>query len=129
MASPGFSAARSCTAAASSTTRQGLQAVLLHGLLDSSLTWRKLAPVLALGHTVIAVDLLGQRESDDHQAVDYSLGGTAAMLRDLLDELGHERATVVGALARGRHRDDLRLPLPGAHRAAGADLQRRARRE
>ncbi len=31
------------------------------------------------------------------------------------------------ALARRRHRDDVRLPLPGARRAARADLQRRAR--
>jgi pimeloyl-ACP methyl ester carboxylesterase len=28
--------------------------------------------------------------------VDYSLGGHAGMLRDLLDELGHDRVTVVG---------------------------------
>ena len=38
--------------------------LLVHGLLDSSRTWRKLAPVLALGHTVIAPDLLGHGESD-----------------------------------------------------------------
>ena len=70
--------------------------LLVHGLLDSSRTWRKLAPVLALGHTVIAPDLLGHGESDGPTAVDYSLGGHAGMLRDLLDELGHERVTVVG---------------------------------
>ena len=70
--------------------------LLVHGLLDSSRTWRKLAPVLALGHTVIAPDLLGHGESDGPTAVDYSLGGHAGMLRDLLDELGHQRVTVVG---------------------------------
>ena len=70
--------------------------LLVHGLLDSSRTWRKLAPVLALGHTVIAPDLLGHGESDGPTAVDYSLGGHAGMLRDLLDALGHQRVTVVG---------------------------------
>lgn len=52
--------------------------------------------MLALGHTVIAPDLLGHGESDGPVAVDYSLGGHAGMLRDLLDELGHRRVTVVG---------------------------------
>jgi NTE family protein len=74
----------------------GLVVLLVHGLLDSSRTWRKLAPVLALGHKVIAPDLLGHGESDGPTAVDYSLGGHAGILRDLLDELGHERVTVVG---------------------------------
>ena len=109
------------------TAGDGPVILLVHGLLDSSRTWRKLAPVLALGHTVIAPDLLGHGESDGPTAVDYSLGGHAGMLRDLLDALGHQRVTVVGPLARRRRRDDVRLPLPGARRAAGADLQRRAR--
>ncbi|HYI17534.1 MAG TPA: DHA2 family efflux MFS transporter permease subunit [Solirubrobacteraceae bacterium] len=78
------------------TAGEGPAILLVHGLLDSSLTWRKLAPVLALGHTVIAPDLLGHGESDGPEQVDYSLGGHAGMLRDLLDELGHERVTVVG---------------------------------
>jgi EmrB/QacA subfamily drug resistance transporter len=75
---------------------EGPVILLVHGLLDSSRTWRKLAPVLALGHEVIAPDLLGHGESDGPTAVDYSLGGHAGILRDLLDELGHQRVTVVG---------------------------------
>jgi len=78
------------------TAGDGPVILLVHGLLDSSRTWRKLAPVLALGHTVIAPDLLGHGESDGPVGVDYSLGGHAGMLRDLLDELGHQRVTVVG---------------------------------
>lgn len=70
--------------------------LLIHGLLECSRTWRKVAPALALSHTVIAPDLLGHGESDAPDAVDYSLGGHAWVLRDLLDELGHERVTVVG---------------------------------
>ena len=79
-----------------SSAGEGPVLVLVHGLLDSSRTWRKLAPVLALSHTVIAPDLLGHGESDGPTAVDYSLGGHAGMLRDLLDALGHRRVTVVG---------------------------------
>jgi EmrB/QacA subfamily drug resistance transporter len=78
------------------TAGEGPVILLVHGLLDSSRTWRKLAPVLALGHTVLAPDLLGHGESDGPTGVDYSLGGHAGILRDLLDELGHERVTVVG---------------------------------
>ena len=78
------------------TAGDGPPILLVHGLLDSSRTWRKLAPVLALGHKVIAPDLLGHGESDGPNGVDYSLGGHAGMLRDLLDGLGHQRVTVVG---------------------------------
>jgi EmrB/QacA subfamily drug resistance transporter len=74
----------------------GPAVLLVHGLLDSSLTWRKLAPLLALSHTVIAPDLLGHGESDGPHDVDYSLGGHAGILRDLLDALGQDRVTVVG---------------------------------
>ena len=70
--------------------------LLVHGLLDSSRTWRKLAPVLALSHMVIAPDLLGHGDSDGPPHNDYALGGHAGILRDLLDELGHQRATIIG---------------------------------
>jgi pimeloyl-ACP methyl ester carboxylesterase len=78
------------------TAGDGPPILLVHGLLDSSRTWRKLAPALALGHRVIAPDLLGHGESDGPSAVDYSLGGHAGILRDLLDALGEERVTIVG---------------------------------
>jgi EmrB/QacA subfamily drug resistance transporter len=78
------------------TAGSGPPILLVHGLLDSSRTWRKLAPVLAIGHKVIAPDLLGHGDSDGPHDVDYSLGGHAGMLRDLLDALGEERVTVVG---------------------------------
>jgi pimeloyl-ACP methyl ester carboxylesterase len=50
---------------------------------------------LARTHTVIAPDLLGHGESDKPRA-DYSVGGYANGMRDLLTMLGIDTATVVG---------------------------------
>jgi pimeloyl-ACP methyl ester carboxylesterase len=52
-------------------------------------------PALAQRFTVLAPDLLGQGHSDKPRG-DDSLGTHANMLRDLMDALGHDRATVIG---------------------------------
>ena len=69
--------------------------LLVHGLAGSSHTWKQVLPALGGDHSVIAPDLLGHGRSDKPQH-DYSLGGHANMLRDLMVALGVERATVVG---------------------------------
>jgi pimeloyl-ACP methyl ester carboxylesterase len=69
--------------------------VLVHGITSSSETWQRVMPVLARRFTVIALDLAGHGESAKPKG-DYSLGAHASVLRDLLAELGHERATFVG---------------------------------
>ena len=69
--------------------------LLVHGMAGSSLTWRHVMPALARRFTVLAPDLLGQGQSDKPRG-EYSLGAYANTLRDLMDALGHERATVVG---------------------------------
>src|SRR6185503_10438988 len=46
-------------------------------------------------YRVIAPDMLGHGQSDKPRG-DYSLGAFAVWLRDLLDELGVTRATIVG---------------------------------
>jgi len=74
---------------------EGPLLLLVHGMAGSSLTWRHVMPLLADRFTVLAPDLLGQGQSDKPRG-DYSLGAHANTLRDLLDALGHERATVVG---------------------------------
>ena len=74
---------------------QGPVLLLVHGMAGSSSTWRYVIPLLAKRFTVIAPDLLGQGQSDRPRS-EYSLGAHANTLRDLLDALGHERATVVG---------------------------------
>jgi pimeloyl-ACP methyl ester carboxylesterase len=74
---------------------QGPVLLLVHGIAGNSLTWRHVMPALARRFTVLAPDLLGQGRSDKPRG-DYSLGAHANLLRDLLVELGHERATLVG---------------------------------
>ena len=69
--------------------------LLVHGITSSSATWEPVIPALAEHAHVIAPDLLGHGGSDKPQA-DYSLGALASGLRDLLEWLGHDRATVVG---------------------------------
>jgi pimeloyl-ACP methyl ester carboxylesterase len=68
---------------------------LIHGIGDSSRTWEEVLPLLAAGYTVVAPDLLGHGASDKPRA-DYSIGGFANGMRDLMVVLGVERATIVG---------------------------------
>jgi pimeloyl-ACP methyl ester carboxylesterase len=69
--------------------------VLVHGLAGDLHTWDAVVGRLAERCTVVAPDLPGHGRSDP-PAGDYSLGAYATWLRDLLDALGHERATIVG---------------------------------
>jgi pimeloyl-ACP methyl ester carboxylesterase len=69
--------------------------LLIHGMAGSSETWRAVIPQLSRKYRVVAPDLLGHGKSDKPRG-DYSLGAFAVWLRDLLDELGISRATVVG---------------------------------
>ncbi len=74
---------------------QGEAILLLHGMAGSSQTWRSVIRPLSRKYRVIAPDLLGHGMSAKPRS-DYSLGAFAVLLRDLLDELGVARATVVG---------------------------------
>jgi pimeloyl-ACP methyl ester carboxylesterase len=70
--------------------------VLLHGLASNAGTWSNVLPLLGRHAHVLAPDLLGSGDSAKPRAADYSVGGHAARLRDLLRELGLECATLVG---------------------------------
>lgn len=69
--------------------------LLLHGLGCDHTTWDPVVEALARRYTVITPDLLGHGASDKPRA-DYSIGGYANGMRDLLGVLGIPRATVVG---------------------------------
>src|SRR5829696_8558881 len=69
--------------------------LLVHGLGGSSDNWRAVVEPLARGHTVIVPNLPGHGQSGPSGG-DYSVGGLASGLRDLLLILGHRRATLVG---------------------------------
>jgi pimeloyl-ACP methyl ester carboxylesterase len=103
--------------------------LLIHGMAGSSATWQAIIPQLSKKFRVIAPDLLGHGMSAKPRG-DYSLGAFAVFLRDLLDELGVGRATVVGQSLGGgiamqfshQHRDYCeRLALIGSG-GLGPDL-------
>ena len=69
--------------------------VLMHGIIDSSVSWEPVMPSFASYADVIAPDLLGHGRSDKPRS-DYSVGAHANHLRDLLDARGHDRVVLVG---------------------------------
>ena len=69
--------------------------VLLHGLHDSSRTWRLLAPQLARDRRVLMPDLPGHGLSDRPDA-SYTLSWYSHMMARWLDAAGCEQADVVG---------------------------------
>ncbi len=76
-------------------TGRGPVVLLIHGIGDSADAWLSVIEELARDHTVIAPDLLGHGDSDKPRA-DYSLAAYANAMRDLLNVLEVESATVVG---------------------------------
>ena len=73
----------------------GPAVLLLHGLGCDHTTWTPVIDALAKRYTVIAPDLLGHGQSAKPRA-DYSVGGYANGVRDLLTVLGIDKVTVVG---------------------------------
>ena len=69
--------------------------LLLHGLGCDHTTWLPVIAALSRRYTVIAPDLLGHGGSAKPRA-DYSVGGYANGMRDLLTVLGIDKVTVVG---------------------------------
>ncbi len=69
--------------------------LLIHGMGGSYENWHAVIEPLAHRHTIVAPDLPGHGASEPG-AGDYSLAAFAVGLRDLLQSLGHDRATLVG---------------------------------
>ena len=77
------------------TAGHGPALLLLHGIGERGRTWEPVIERLARTHTVVVPDLLGHGDSDKPRG-DYSMGGYANGMRDLLSVLDIERVTVVG---------------------------------
>jgi pimeloyl-ACP methyl ester carboxylesterase len=69
--------------------------LLIHGMAGTCANWESVIEPLAIDRTVIAPDFPGHGASAPGGG-DYSLGGLASTLRDLMLALGHERATLIG---------------------------------
>jgi pimeloyl-ACP methyl ester carboxylesterase len=74
----------------------GPAVLLLHGIPTNGLLWRDVVPQLAGRARVLAVDLLGYGRSDPPAGRRVDIVAHAEYMIELLDQLGIERATVVG---------------------------------
>jgi len=74
---------------------EGPAVLFIHGLTGSHRNWAHLVHELEADHRMVAPDLWGHGASAKPMG-DYSLGAHAGTMRDLLDELGIERVTLVG---------------------------------
>ena len=74
---------------------EGPVLLLLHGIAGSSHSWIPAMRLLQHDYTVLAPDFLGHGRSAKPPG-DYSLGNHASGMRDLLQVLGIDRATVIG---------------------------------
>lgn len=75
---------------------QGEPVVLLHGIPTWSYLYHDVIPLLEPHCRVLAPDFLGHGYSDRRDRFDRSLRAQTAMILRFLDELGLEKATIVG---------------------------------
>ena len=72
--------------------------LLIHGFTASTLVWSEvLLPIAEAGFRVIAPDLMGFGFSGKPREGEYTIEGHARAIIHLMDELGIERATLVGS--------------------------------
>ncbi|GLZ48583.1 fluoroacetate dehalogenase [Actinomycetospora sp. NBRC 106375] len=70
--------------------------LLLHGIPETHLMWRDVAPALAADHTVVVTDLRGYGGSGVGTGDDHSMRSLAAEQLAVMRALGHERFAVAG---------------------------------
>jgi pimeloyl-ACP methyl ester carboxylesterase len=72
--------------------------VLIHGFISSNLVWNEVfLPLAQAGFRVIAPDLPGYGYSDKPRAGEYTIASQARAVIGLMDRLGINKATIVGA--------------------------------
>jgi pimeloyl-ACP methyl ester carboxylesterase len=72
--------------------------ILIHGFISSNLVWNEVfLPLAQAGFHVIAPDLPGYGYSDKPSDGEYTIAAQARAVVGLMDKLGIDRATIVGA--------------------------------
>jgi pimeloyl-ACP methyl ester carboxylesterase len=72
--------------------------LLIHGFTASNFVWKDvLLPIAAAGFRVIAPDLVGFGFSGKPENGEYTIDAQARMITGLMDQLGIERATILGS--------------------------------
>ena len=77
-------------------TGEGPPLLLLHGLGESTFTWRKVVPELASTYRVIALDLKGFGRSDKPLEQDYSADDQAKLVAVFMEKRGLRDVVLVG---------------------------------
>jgi len=87
--------------------------ILIHGFISSTLAWNKvLLPLAETGLRVIAPDLPGYGYSEKPAHGEYTIAAQARAVLGLMDRLGIDKATVVGASYGGAVAAMLALDCP-----------------
>jgi pimeloyl-ACP methyl ester carboxylesterase len=87
--------------------------ILIHGFASSNLVWSKVLLELASkGFRVIAPDLLGYGYSAKPRDLEYTIGRQAKMVVGLMEELGIDRANIVGSSYGGAVAATISLDYP-----------------
>src|SRR6202171_1705095 len=72
--------------------------ILIHGFISSNLVWNEVfLPLAKAGFRVIAPDLPGYCYSETPRDGEYTIAAQARAVLGLMDQMGIERATIVGA--------------------------------
>ena len=101
--------------------------LLIHGLFEDALTWRRVIPRLARTHTVIAPDLLGTASPTLLGALTTTRRAATRERFETCSMYWTRRRDGRRPLTRRRHRVVVRVQLSRASTPNGADLERRAR--
>ena len=91
---------------------EGPAIVLIHGLSAAMDWWDPIIPTLAATHRVIAVDLIGHGGTEAPEA-GYEIERHAALVSDLMAQLGVAEATIVGHSLGGQVATALAETYPG----------------
>src|SRR5712692_6758633 len=87
--------------------------ILIHGFISSTLIWNEVfLPLADAGFRVIAPDLPGYGYSDKPADAEYTIAAQARAVTALLDRLGIDKATIVGASYGGAIAATMALDYP-----------------